>query len=67
MTFDEIASEEHISYGLVRSDLDRLRAIFDAKNLSQALIGCIARGHVAVDGRSEAAFVVQRDAELVAA
>jgi DNA-binding CsgD family transcriptional regulator len=66
-TFDEIAAEEHISYGLVRSDLDRLRATLNAKNLSQAVIGCIARGFIAVDGRTECTFVVEEDPELVAA
>lgn len=66
-TFPEIGRLAHLSPWTVKYHLDNLRHELEAKNLTHALVMCVARGWLCIDGRAAEAFVPAEPEQLVAA
>jgi DNA-binding NarL/FixJ family response regulator len=60
MTFEQIGGAIGFSGRTVKEDLDRLRRALSARNLSQAIVVCLARGYICIDGRDCRLFVPEQ-------
>lgn len=56
-TREEIGQQMGYSPWTVKRRLDELRELVEARNTSQAIVTCIARGYLCVDGRAERVFI----------
>lgn len=66
MTFREISETIYLSERTIRWHLDSLRSRLGARSLSNAVVICVARGYMCIDGRTGKPFVPD-EFELIAA